>query len=331
MSAKNNISQKKFFKRKTVFVCGGAGFVGSNLLLALMDTGANVRAIFHTRKPQIVSNKIKYIKADLTKVADCKKVVRNVDYVFMCAANTSGASVIENNPLAHVTSNVIMNALMLEAAYNAKVKKFLFISSNTVYPPFSHPVKESEAFAGEPFGKYYPVAWMKRYGEILCEIYTTKIKNPMICVVVRPANIYGPYDDFNWETSHVVPSLIRKVVERHDPVEVWGDGKDIKDLIYVEDFVKGLLLAMQGLKEFNPINIGTGKGVSVREVLKLCLKLDNFPLAQIEYDRNMPTMIKKRLINVSKAEKLLGFRASTSINEGLRKTIIWYKGNKLKQ
>lgn len=328
LSKKAKLSLKTFFKNKKVLVCGGAGFVGSNLLLALLQFEANVRTTYHIRKPQITSNKIKYLKADLTNKADCKRVVKNIDYVFMCAANTSGAAVIENNPLAHVTPNVIMNALMLEAAYKAKVKKFLFISSNTVYPPFSHPVKESEAFAGEPFYKYYPVAWMKRFGEIMCEMYADKIKAPMQTVVVRPANVYGPYDDFNWETSHVVPSLIRKVVEKHNPIEVWGDGRDIKDLIYVEDFVEGLILAMQKLDKFYPINIGTGTGISIREVLKICLNIENYSNAQIQYDASKPTMIRKRLIDVGNAKKMLGFKASTPISVGLKKTIMWYKANK---
>lgn len=329
LSAKNRTSQNSFFKNKNVLVCGGAGFVGSNILLSLLTSDANLRATYHIKKPQITSKKIKYLKADLTKGKDCRKVVRNIDYVFMCAANTSGAAVIENNPLVHVTPNVIMNALMLEAAYSAKVKKFLFISSNTVYPDLLHPVKEEEAFAGEPFYKYYPVAWMKRFGEIMCEMYAVKIKQPMQTVVVRPANIYGPYDDFDWETSHVVPSLIRKVVERQKPIKVWGDGRDIKDLIFVEDFVEGLVLAMQKLNKFYPINIATGIGISIRDVLKLCMEIDNYSHVKIEYDQNKPTMIKKRILDTSNAQKLLGFSASTSIEEGLKKTIMWYKENKI--
>jgi len=132
------------------------------------------------------------------------------EYVFMCAANTSGAAVMDKTPLAHVTPNVVMNTLMLDAAYSAKVRKFLFISSNTVYPAVDHPVAEDEMVPGDLFEKYFCVGWMKQFTEILCRMYAEKIRTPMQMVVVRPANIYGPDDDFEWETSHVLPALIRK-------------------------------------------------------------------------------------------------------------------------
>src|SRR3990167_3239264 len=283
----------RFYKGKKVLVAGGAGFVGTNLVLKLKELGAKITATYHRHKPQIEDSTVHFIKADLTKAKDCKKAVKGKNYVFMCAANTSGAAVIEKTPLVHVTPNVIMNTLIMETAYEAGVKKFLFISSNTVYPPFTHPVKEGEAWESEPFEKYFPVAWMKRFGEKLGEIYTTKIRNPMTVVVVRPANMYGPYDDFNWETSHVIPALIRKVVERHNPVEVWGNGKEIKDIIYVEDFIKGMLLAIEKINKFTPINIGTGKGVSIKNILDQIIEIDKYHNAKVKYDKSKPTMIKK--------------------------------------
>jgi len=318
----------RFCKGKKVLVTGGSGFVGTNLILKLKDLDAKITATYHRHKPQIKEPSIKFIQADLTRAKDCEKVVKDQQYVFMCAANTSGAGIIEKTPLVHLTPNVIMNTLMMEAAYEAGAKKFLFISSNTVYPPFTHPVKEPEAWDGEPFEKYFPVAWMKRFGEKLGEIYTTKIKNPMTVVIVRPANIYGPYDDFNWETSHVIPALIRKVVERHNPVEVWGDGKEIKDIIYVEDFVEGMLLAMAKIDKFLPINIGTGAGVSINNILDRIIEIEKYHNAKVKYDKSKPTMIKKRILDVSLAKKILKFESKTSIYEGLNNTINWYKSVK---
>lgn len=313
-----------FFRGKKILVAGGAGFVGTNLILKLLENGANVRATTHKKPPQIKSSTVEWMKADLTKKSDCKKVTEDIDLVFMAAAVTSGAAVIEKTPLVHVTPNVVMNSLMLEAAHQNGVKKFLFMSSNTVYPLTDFPVKESD-LNYNLYEKYFPVAWMKIFTEKMCEMYTTKIKNPMTCVVVRPGNIYGPFDDFEWETSHVLPALIRKVVERHKPIEVWGDGKDIKDFIYIEDLVEGLLLAMEKINSFDPINIGGGKPISVRKALKAMLKTEKYTDVKIIFNNDKPSMIPIRLINISKAKKILGFTPKTTLEQGLAKTIKWYK------
>jgi GDP-L-fucose synthase len=318
--------ESNFFKNKKVLVTGGAGFVGTNLILKLLENGAKVRTTIHKKPPQIKNKKVEFIKADLTKQSDCKRVVQDIDYVFMCAANTSGALVIEQTPLAHVTPNVIMNSLMLQEAHRTRVKKFLFISSNTVYPLTNFPVKETDVNYNL-YEKYFPVAWMKLFAEKMCEMYTTKIKNSMACVVVRPGNIYGPYDDFEWETSHVLPALMRKVVEHHSPLEVWGDGNDIKDFIYVEDLVDGLLLAMEKVNSFDQINIGGGKPISIKHALKIMLKVEKYQNPKIVFDSSKPSMIPVRLINISKAKRILGFKPKTSLEEGLKKTITWYKKN----
>lgn len=318
----------QFFNKKKVLVTGGAGFIGTNLILKLLEKGADVRATIHKRPPQIKNSNVEFIRADLTNKSDCKKVVQGIDCVFMCAANTSGAAVIEKTPLVHVTPNVIMNALMLEAAHKANVKKFLFISSNTVYPLTDYAVKEDDV-NHTLYEKYFPVGWMKLFTEKMCEMYSTKIKNPMTTIIVRPGNIYGPYDDFEWETSHVLPALMRKVVEHQNPLEVWGDGRDIKDFIYVEDLVEGLLLAIEKINTFDPINIGGGKPISIREALKAMLKADKFIDPKIVFNVSKPTMIPIRLINVLKAKKVLGFVPKTSLNEGIGKTILWYKQTKL--
>lgn len=320
---------ENFFNQKKTLVAGGTGFVGSNMIEALLGFGADVRATQYGQAPQIKDDRIEYISVDLLQKEDCAHAVAGMDYVIMAAANTSGAAVIEKTPLVHVTPNVIMNARMLEAAYDAHVKKFLWFSSNTVYPAADYPVKEEDAWSGPPFEKYFSVAWMKRFTEIMCEMYATKIKNPMQVVVVRPANIYGEYDDFEWETSHVVPALIRKVVERHDPIEVWGDGTEIKDLIYIKDFVHGALTAFATLESFYPINIGTGAPVNIKDVLGAALAAEGYNDARVVFNTSKPTMIPKRLIDVSKAESMLGFKATTSLSDGIARTVAWYQNNRL--
>jgi len=317
------------FKNSKVVVAGGSGFVGVNLIRRLLELGAKVTATLHKKAAVVDDDTVTYVQCDLTREEDCARVFQGADYVFMCAANTSGAAVMEKTPLVHVTPNVVMNTLALEAAYSAGVKKFLFISSNTVYPDVDHPVIEDEMMSGELFEKYYCVAWMKRFSEILCRMYAEKIKKPMMTVVVRPANIYGPFDDFEWATSHVVPALIRKVVERHDPIEVWGDGSDIKDLIYIDDFIEGILLAMEKLDRYDPINIATGRPCSIKDVLRTILDIDGYAHANIAFDTSKPTMIPKRLIDVTKAKSVLGFEARTSIDEGIQKTVQWYRESRL--
>lgn len=316
--------ESKFFNGKHVLVTGGAGFVGSNLILKLLAKGCKIRATIHKKPPQIKNPRIEFLQADLTKPSDCKKATSGIDLVFMAAANTSGAAVIENSPLVHVTPNIIMNALMLDASFRAGARKFLFISSNTVYPLTDYPVAES-GVNYNLYEKYFPVAWMKIFSEKLCEMYSTKIKNPMTTIIIRPGNIYGPYDDFEWETSHVIPALVRKVVEHHNPLEVWGDGKDIKDFIFVEDLVDALILAMEKIEGFDTLNIGGGKPITIRQVLKHLLQINQFKEAKIVFNTSKPSMIPKRLINISKAKKTLKFTPKTTLRAGLKKTVNWYK------
>lgn len=312
------------FEGKNVLVTGGAGFVGSHLVRRLADRSARVRATLHRCEAALRDDRADYVHGDLTEAEDCERVCADVDYVFLCAANTSGAAVMEKTPLVHLTPNLIMNARMLEAAYAAGVKKTLFISSNTVYPVSDRPMKETDV-TNEFFEKYFIVGWMKRFSEIMCEMYATKIKRPMQTVVVRPANAYGPGDKFDWETSHVLPAMIRRVVERHDPIRIWGDGKDIKDFIYIDDLVDGMLLAMEKIDGFAPVNLASGKEYCLRDILSLIIELDGYTEARVEYDAGKPTMIPKRCIDPSHARRLLGFNAATPIETGLRKTIAWYR------
>ncbi len=309
-----------------VLVAGGTGFVGVNLINRLLSVGANVRATIHRKAPVITDERIEYIRCDLTNMEDCKKVVDGMDYVFLCAASTSGAAVMASTPLVHVTPNIVMNSQMLEAAYFAKVKKFVWLSSNAAYPPSGdRPVKEEELLDGDPYETYFGVAWMKRYTEILCRLYSEKLKNPMPTVVLRPSNIYGPYDDFEFETSHVMAALIRRVVERHDPLEVWGTGDDIRDWIYIDDFIDALVLATEKIESYNPINIGLGKGYSIKQALQIILEVDGYTDAKIVFNSSKPSMIPVRLIDTIKAETILGFKARTGLREGIKKTIDWYR------
>jgi len=304
-------------------VAGSAGFVGTNLIQKLCSLGAVVTATLYKRPPVIENREIKYVECDLRQPRDCGKVCNNIDYIFMCAANTSGAKVIATNPMVHLTPNILMNVNMLEAAYQADVEKFLFMSSNTVYPLTNYPVKEGDV-TNEFYDSYHIVAWMKRFTEIVCDMYASRIKKPMKTVVVRPGNLYGPYDKFDWEKSKVIPALIRRAVERQNPFVVWGNGMDLKDFLYIDDYIDGMLLAMEKLNQFQPINIASGEAVTIREVLGEILRASSYEDAPIEYDSSKPTMIPRRMIDISLAKKILGWQPKVSLEEGIKKTVDWY-------
>lgn len=316
------------FKNIKVLVAGASGLIGSNLLLRLLDEGATVRATLHRKEPVIVDARIEYVRCDLTSGADCRRAVEGMQQVYLCAANTSGAAMIAATPMIHVTPNILINAQMLEAAYEAGVEKFIWLGSTVAYPNSDQPMTEDQVLTGEPFEKYYYAGWAKRFMEVLCRMYGEKLPRPMTTIVLRPTNVYGPRDDFEFATSHVIPALIRKSIERWDPIEVWGDGSEVRDALYVDDMVEAMVLAATKLDRYATINIGLGKGHSVRELLGLITELDGYSDAKIKYDPSKPTMIPIRLIDTAKAESLLEFRARVDIREGLRRTIEWYRSSR---
>lgn len=309
----------------SVLVAGATGLIGSNLIVRLLAEGARVRATLHRREPVIADPRVEYLRCDLTQGADCRRSVEGVEIVFLCAANTSGAATIAATPMVHVTPNILINSQMLEAAYEAKVRKFVWLSSTVAYPVSEQPMREEQMFEGEPFEKYYFAGWTKRFTEILCRMYGEKLARRMATIVLRPTNVYGPNDDFEFATSHVIPAFIRKSVERWDPFEVWGDGSEVRDAIYVDDMVEAMVLAAERLDAYAAINIGLGRGYSVREILDLVLELDGFRDARVVYNRDRPTMIPLRLVDTTRAQALLGFRARVGLEEGLRRTIDWYR------
>lgn len=151
----------------------------------------------------------------------------------------------------------------------------------------------------------------------------------MTTIIVRPGNLYGPYDKFDIEKSKVIASLIRKVVEKQNPINVWGDGEDLKDFLYIDDFIDGLNRIVFDFNEFDIINLASGKGITIKEILNLIIELESAESLKIEFDKSKPTMIPKRLINISKAKKLLNFNPKIEMKEGLYNTIKWYRENKV--
>ncbi len=312
-----------FFRDKKVLVAGASGFVGTNLSTKLLDLGAEVIGT-HNKRPIENLPTSSQLKCDFTKYEDCLRATKGVDYVFMCAANTSGAAVMEKTPLAHLTPNVVMNSQVLAAAYENEVSKFCFISSNTVYPVTDFAVKEDDVNY-EFFSKYFIVGWMKLFSEKMTEMYSNHIKNPMNTLVVRPGNLYGPHDKFTWNESKVIAALIRKCIERQNPLPVWGDGEDLKDFLFIDDFIDALLIAFEEVKDFEAINIASSIPVTIKEILNTILEVEECSDTKIDFDKSMPTMLPKRLINTDKIRELKNWEPKVSLKEGIRQTILWYK------
>jgi GDP-L-fucose synthase len=305
----------------------GSGFIGTNLTNRLAAMDARVTATWHRQRPRWPVPGVDYVRCDLTRLDDCERVVQGMDYVFMCAARTSGAALLEADHISMLTPNVMMNTALLDACYRGGVKKYLFVSSSTVYPVVSHPVLEDEV-NHQFFNKYKVDGWVKRFSEVVCEMYADSVKHPLKTVILRPANLYGPHDNFDPQHSHVIPALIRKVVERQDPIEVWGDGRDLKGFVYIDDFIEAMVLAMTHMDQSEPVNIAEIRPYTIREVLDVILRADGYQDARIAFNQSRPTMIKKRLMDSTKARMQLDFTSKTSLEAGIAKTITWYRAQR---
>jgi GDP-L-fucose synthase len=312
-----------FFSGKRVLVAGSAGFVGSHLTEKLVELGAEVRGTYHNNYPNPRIAGVEYIKSDLENTLDCDTATKNIDYVFMCAANSSGAEVMTKTPLVHLTPNVIMNSQMLAASYANEIKKFCFISSNTVYPLTDFAVSENDV-TGEFFEKYFIVGWMKRFSEIMCEMYSKKISKPMPTLIIRPGNLYGPRDKYKKSESKVIAALIRRAFEKENPFEVWGDGQDIKDFLYISDFIEAILSVFAKSGDFDIFNIASGVPISIKDILDQLMKMSGNESTEIHFDKSKPTMIPIRMIDIARINNATGWSPKINMVEGLKKTFDWY-------
>jgi GDP-L-fucose synthase len=254
---------------------------------------------------------------------------KDVSIVFHAAASTSNAVDTVVDPLAHVTPNVAMNNFLIDSAWRNEVKHYVFISSNTVYPPKGdEPVVETDFLFDEPYPVYFPVGWMKRYAEVQCELYAKYLPRTMKCTVIRPANLFGPHDKYDFNKCHVTPATIRKVADRMDPIPVWGDGTELRDLLYIEDFVEALQVVIENETEmFQTYNVGSNKVYTVNKVLEIMRAIGEHEVPT-EYIKGKPSMIPTRKIDSNKIKEKLGWEAKTTIQNGLRLSYDWYLQHK---
>jgi len=314
------------YNNKNVLVTGAAGISGHSMVKRLLDEGSNVRAtVYNTRKLNLPEHKnLEVIKADLDSHDTCLEITKDMDVVFNFVAFIRGAKGQIENQVDLVRNNTVPTINMLDACVKSKVDKVGFIGSSTIYPDVDYPVKEEEGFVDNPHPSYMGVAWMKRYSEIICKHFNDISYTDF--GIIRTTAMYGPYDNFN-ENGHVIPQLIMKADKQMNPFEIWGDGSQVRDFVYVDDVIDALLLVTDKHANGEPFNVATGIPTTVTQLVETITDIYGYK-PEFKYDLTKPTQIPKRVVDVSKISDELNWTSKHSLRDGLQKTIQWYKENK---
>lgn len=307
-----------------ILVTGGTGFIGRHMVEELQRAGSRVRVSVHERPLPEGIGDVETVRADLTRVEDCRVAVKGADYVIHAAGTAGAAGVRGALQLQGISLNVVLSTTLLQTASEEGVKKIVVFGSSTGYPSLAHPVAEDEMWSGEPHPSYFGYGWMRRYIEKLGE-YVTR-ESTCDVVVVRPSAIYGPWDNFSDTTGHVIPALIRRAARREDPFVVWGSGSEVRDFLHVRDFARGTLLSLQAPGRFSCFNIGSGRPSTISEIVSLVLHAVGHDKASLVFDRTKPVTIPFRLLDIGKARLSLGFEPVIVLEQGIRETADWYLG-----
>jgi GDP-L-fucose synthase len=247
-----------------------------------------------------------------------------MDFVFHLVGIKGSPLAVKTRPASFFVPVLLFNTNMMEAARVSKVERYLFTSTLGVYAP-AKKFNEDDVWKTFPSPNDWYGGWAKRMGELQAEAYKVEHGWDKIAIV-RPANVYGPNDNFDPVNSMVIPSLIRRVVEGENPLKVWGDGSEIRDFIHARDVARGMLLAMEKKADGTPINLGSGKGVQIKNlVTTICSCIDNPP--KIAWDLSKKSGDKIRVMNVTRAQKI-GFKPTISLATGIKETVDWYIANK---
>jgi GDP-L-fucose synthase len=313
-------------------ILGASGLAGSHLLIALKDMpGVRVRAAGGSRMPRVHGGNIEPLQMDAADPAQCAAVMDGVDCLLLCAGVLSTSPVLARDPLASVLTTLRVSMNALEAAWRAGVKRCVCISSTTAYPVSEDALTEDRLFEGEPPPGWHALGWMTRYVESLCRSVSSHIVRPMGVTVLRPSLIYGEYDHFDEASAHFLPSLVRRVVNREKPIEVWGDGTQVRDIVHGADVARAALLGLSCTQQFSAYNIAAGESHSVNDILARLIALDGFTDAKITHRLDKPQSAARRFFDPSLARAELGFTPAVSLDEGLTRTLAWYRAQFLEQ
>jgi GDP-L-fucose synthase len=306
---------------KRIVVTGGAGFLGTHLLRRLEQRGC--RKIFVPRYPDF----------DLTRTDAIERlfVEHPPDVLIHLAAVVGGIGANRANPGRFFYDNAIMGIQLIEAARRHGVEKTVVLGTICAYPKFTPvPFREEDLWAGYPEETNAPYGIAKKALLVQCQAYRQQYG--MNAIFLLPVNLYGPGDNFEPESSHVIPALIRKCMEAvdqgRDEIVLWGDGSPTREFLYVEDAAEGIILATERYDKPDPVNLGSGMEISIADLAVKIASITGFS-GRIIWDATQPNGQPRRCLDVSRAEREFGFRATTPFGAGLRKTIEWYQSHRL--
>src|SRR5216117_1713644 len=306
-----------FWSNKRVLITGGAGFLGSFVVEKLRQRGC--KDIFDPRRKDY----------DLVEMEAVKRIHKDTqpNMVIHLASRVGGIGANQANPGKFFYDNLMMGAQLMEVGRQAGLEKFVAISTICAYPKFTPvPFKEEDLWNGYPEETNAPYGLAKKM--LLVQSQAYRQQYGFNSIVLFPVNLYGPRDNFDLQTSHVIPALIRKCLEakRRDAsnIEVWGDGSPTREFLYVEDAAEGICLAAERYDSSEPVNLGSGMEISIKDLVHTIKRMTGFT-GEIIWDTTKPNGQPRRSLDTSRAEKHFGFRAKTSFEEGLHRTIEWYK------
>jgi GDP-L-fucose synthase len=310
---------KMFWKNKRVCITGGAGFLGSFVQEALRERGAENLFI-----PTIE-------EYDLTQIDDIRRMIGDAkpDIIIHLAALAGGIGANRSRPAEFFYKNLMMGVPLLHEAWEADVDKFVAIGTICAYPKFTPvPFKEEDLWDGYPEETNAPYGLAKKMLLVQSQAYRDQYNYNSIFLL--PVNLYGPRDNFDLETSHVIPALIRKMIEAEErgdeQVTLWGDGSPTREFFFAGDAARGIVLAAERYNSSEPVNLGAGMEISIKDLADLIAKLTGFT-GEIIWDISKPNGQPRRGLDTTKAEEYFGFKAEIPFEEGLRRTIEWYRKN----
>jgi GDP-L-fucose synthase len=304
-------------KAPVSLVTGGTGLIGRQVVRRLVDAGGIVVTVSLDKIE--LPGVSEHIVGDLTDFSLCRDITKDVDQVFHLAGIKGSLEVTKSHPASFLVPMLQFNTNILEAAARNKVPRLVYTSSIGAYAS-AEVFKEDEGHSGEPMDTY--PGWAKRMAEIQIQAY--KEEFGLDWAVVRPCNVYGPGDNFDPANAMVIPSLLMKIRRGDKPVVVWGDGTAVRDFAFSEDVADGILQAAAIGTKGSFVNLGSGHGYSVRELVQT---LQDFIEFDVEFDSSLPAGFPRRVMDISRARDWLGYSPQTSLREGLEKTWNWFIQN----